>query len=85
MFFVALATTYAMMSVSIQPGSSFAFDTPHRLFDLSGVPRSTGRMFDVSPDGKRFVVAKDATDPTGQQSIIVVSHWFDEVAARMRR
>jgi serine/threonine-protein kinase len=46
---------------------------------------STGRMFDISPDGKRFLTAKPVGSgpAAARPSIVVVSHWFDEVKARM--
>jgi hypothetical protein len=43
-------------------------------------------MFDISPDGKRFLTAKPVGSVAGTRpSIVVVSHWFDEVKARMPR
>ena len=41
-----------------------------------------GRSYDVDPDGKRFLMIKDATagDPSAtRSSIIVVENWFEEL------
>jgi serine/threonine protein kinase len=42
---------------------------------------AVGRPFDISPDGTRFLMLKPLSTTTA--SIAVVSHWFDEVRAKM--
>jgi eukaryotic-like serine/threonine-protein kinase len=76
-----------MMAVPVQAGpSAFTYAKPQPLFDARGYSfTGVGRTFDISADGKRFLMIKDV--PSGnaaaRPSIIVVSHWFDEVKARM--
>jgi hypothetical protein len=44
--------------------------------------RSPGRTYDVSPDGKRFLMIKEAasTNTTSPPpELIVVQHWFEEL------
>jgi hypothetical protein len=45
---------------------------------------NTGRTYDVSRDGQRFLLIKDASagDPT-RPSIIVVQNWFQELQAKV--
>jgi hypothetical protein len=64
--------------VALLPGFPFAqFARP--------VWAKAGRTFDISPDGKRLLMIKNVGGggTTERPSIVVVSHWFDEVKARM--
>ena len=74
-----------MSVVAIQPGPGFTSGTPKVLFDAS--PYYEGyifRSFDVSADGKRFLMVRDvARGGADARSLIVVSHWFDEVKAKL--
>jgi serine/threonine-protein kinase len=85
LFFLNAASR--MMAVPVPAGPSFTYGKPEALFDFTpyfnNVP--TGRTFDISPDGKRFLTTKPVgSGPAGgRPSIVVVSHWFDEVKARM--
>ena len=36
-------------------------------------------MYDVSPDGQRFVAIKNITDDIPTSSLVVVEHWFEEL------
>jgi hypothetical protein len=75
-----------MMAVPVPAGPGFTYGKPEALFDFTPYSNavSTGRMFDISPDGKRFLMAKPVGSVTATRpSIVVVSHWFDEVKARM--
>jgi serine/threonine-protein kinase len=85
LFFVQPTGKAPLMSVKVQAGSSFTYDKPHRLFDTgSYLTRYWFRAFDISPDGQRFVFVKPAgADSTTRPSIVVVSHWSDEVRARL--
>ena len=40
--------------------------------------------YDVSLDGHRFLMIKEAPDTRLPPSITVVSHWFDELRARVK-
>ena len=72
-----------MTSVPIRPGSAFAHERPVGLFPAGQYYVNVARNYDVSSDGKRFLFVKTSTGT--RQSIIVVSHWIDEVRARMTR
>jgi serine/threonine-protein kinase len=48
-----------------------------RYYDGAGL---TGRTFDLSPDGQRFLVIKEGGgDQTTTPPIVVVQHWFEEL------
>jgi hypothetical protein len=71
-----------LLSVSVRTGSGLAFGTPKVV--LEGpyvVPVSAGdRRYDVSPDGKRFLMLEEgATDETPAPEIILVQNWFEEL------
>ncbi len=71
----------ALMAVRMTAGPSFAPGPPVRLFEGSGFSgaggQGSGRTFDVSPDGSRFLMIR-----TGDQSatpLVVVLNWFEEL------
>lgn len=45
------------------------------------MPSPQGRTYDVSPDGRRFLMIKEAGADQGdaRTQIIVVQHWFEEL------
>jgi Tol biopolymer transport system component len=65
-------------------GTSWSTGPPVKLLEPGywSLGRLPGRNFDVSPDGKRFLVVtapKDASPP----ELIVVQHWDQELRARV--
>lgn len=42
------------------------------------------RAYDISPDGRRFLMVKIAPDTAPPPQITIVSHWFDELRARVK-
>ena len=79
-----LGPSGAMMSASVEGGSTFRAGTSTRLFEGSYVlaTNPSGRTYDVSPDGQRFLMVKaaGASDKTSAPtSLIVVEHWFEEL------
>jgi len=83
LFFIGQAPN-RMMSVAIQSGSAFGYGKPQPVFDLTSYPSFglVGRNFDVAPDG-RFLIMKASGNEATHPSIVIVSHWFDELRARM--
>jgi serine/threonine-protein kinase len=70
----------ALMAAPIEPGSAFSSGTPVRLFRgpyFFGGANSIGRTYDVSPDGRRFLIIKP--DPASSNAIAVVQSWFEEL------
>lgn len=70
------------MAVSIQPGSAFSAGNPQLLFEGQYISVLSGRTYDVSPDGRRFLMIKDArpADPAAvPPQLVVVLNWFEEL------
>ena len=44
---------------------------------------NVARDYDVTPDGKGFIMVR-AANTGGLPSIVVVTNWFEEVRAKMR-
>jgi hypothetical protein len=81
----------ALMRVPVTTGSTFAAGTPSRLFDapyfFGPLVVGRGRTYDVSPDGRRFLMIKEgsaATDePAPSARLVLVQHWFEELKRRV--
>ena len=74
----------SVMAAAVKPGSGvFAVGQPRLLFNLRRRPSDSGAIFDVAPDGNRFVVVEPITSfvPTVAH---LVSGWADEVARTTR-
>jgi Tol biopolymer transport system component len=77
----------AVMGVSIMPGSPWKASPPTQLFaatsyTLAGVGTGLSRTYDVSPDGRRFLMMKNSDAPTQTSTaprIVVVQNWFEEL------
>jgi serine/threonine-protein kinase len=77
-----------IMAVPFQPGTTLAFGTPHVVVDGQYLGPRPGRAYDVSPDGKRFLLIKDATPTTSSSSpppsqLVVVLNWSEELKQRV--
>lgn len=71
-----------MMVVPIETEPTFTYRTPQLLFSgRYSVPGSTPN-FDISPNGERFLMIKDAApilEPSARDEITVVLNWFEEL------
>jgi serine/threonine-protein kinase len=71
-----------VMSAAITPGSAFSAGTPTAVVKGAYLSPQTGRMYDVSPDGRRFLLIKEAR-PEGESppppQLIVVQNWTEEL------
>ena len=93
LFYVAAAPEgMTMMAVEYGGGPAFTASRPERLFTLPGRVDLGGvfRHWDVAPDGRRFVVLREAegdaspADPRqGPTRLIYVANWFTELAERV--
>jgi serine/threonine-protein kinase len=84
-----LAATGALMSVRVTRGTTWITGTQTKLFDAhyySGSALNAGRTYDVSPDGRRFLMIKPSggsdSDLTSSM-IVVVFNWLEELKARV--
>ncbi|HMG17808.1 MAG TPA: protein kinase, partial [Gemmatimonadales bacterium] len=74
----------ALTGVRVEGQSSFTIGTPAKILDSSyvwSVPTYAGRMYDISPDGQRFLMLKQSSLPetSAPRSITVVQNWFEEL------
>ena len=71
-----------MMAVQVTTQPAFAASKPSVLFEkeyaASEFP-ATGMAYDVSPDGQRFLMVKEAEQATTPTQINVVLNWFEEL------
>jgi len=67
----------------IPAGASFLWGKPEVLFSFLPYYGGVARTYDVSPDGKRFLLLKTGQTAALHPSITVVSHWVDELRARV--
>jgi len=84
-YFIQQGDSGALMSATVEPGSAFTAGRPTKLFEGNYAAPNAGRQaYDVSPDGQRFLMIKNA-EAEGNVSppqIIVVQH-FDEELKRL--
>ena len=78
-----LDPTGQLMAVSVRTDPSFAFGSPEVVLEesYSAEAGAPGRSYDVSRDGKRFLMIKDAgaNDETSQPELILVQNWLEEL------
>ncbi|HET9387613.1 MAG TPA: protein kinase, partial [Gemmatimonadales bacterium] len=77
-----------VMSVPVQDGASFVAGNPKLVFEGSYLAPNTSRTYDVSPNGERFLMIKEAASSSSNEtsarpSIIVVQGWFEELKRRV--
>ena len=72
-----------MTAVPIEADGSFTFGNPEVVFEQTYFTGSSvrGRTYDISPDGKRFLMIKEGApgDETEQTQLILVLNWFEEL------
>jgi hypothetical protein len=72
--------------VPVKTDAKFERGTPEKVFDAPDLVRAPGgglgRMYDVSADGKQFLMIKEigaADERPPSARIILVQHWFEEL------
>jgi Tol biopolymer transport system component len=72
-----------MTSLALVPGPGFSVGQPKVLFSASPfVIGNNAGVYDVSPDGRRFVMVRPATG-AGESELVVVQNWFEELRGRV--
>ena len=74
------ATQVAMMAAPVTLGASVSVGTPRKLFEGAFLLSSRGRGYDVTADGRRFVMVQpreQASLPATE--IVIVENWFEEL------
>jgi serine/threonine-protein kinase len=74
-----------LMAVRIEPGSNFQAGSPVVVFEGAYPAPLAGRQYSVSPDGRRFLMIKNAAPGANAPppQIIVVQNWFEELKRRV--
>jgi len=75
-----------MMAVAIEPGPTFRPGTPRELFSYRAYG-SLGGSYDVSADGKRFLMITSGADEQGAAAnpeVHFVLEWFEDIRRRVR-
>ena len=70
------------MSVAVEIHTEFKFDAPTRLFQVPYFNSDTalGSLWDISPDGNRFLMLKNSSPESGTQpEIKIILNWFEEL------
>jgi serine/threonine-protein kinase len=85
LFYVAADT---LMAVRVEAGQTWMAGTPQQLFAYPNliIPGLAGRTYDISPDGRRFLVLKlIAVDDTASDRVqlLVVQNWMEELKRRV--
>ena len=73
-----------MMAVQVDVDGGFTFEPPRKLFDgqmYMNIPdRERGvQMYDVHPDGDRFLMVTQPQEQVSQEQIHIVLNWFEEL------
>ena len=79
-----LAADRTIQSVRVDGSSSWRGSTPTKVLQgryLLPSTASPARTFDISLDGKRFLVIKEGSgdDASARQRLIIVDHWPEEL------
>ena len=71
------------MSVSVTPGAAWKATSPAKVIErpIFRTISPSLRTYDVSLDGQRFLMIKDAagSDQSPPPRIVVVQNWFEDV------
>ena len=66
--------------VDVRAANGFTASRPKRILDRSFFARGSGQTYDVSTDGKRFLmIEKDPADTIAPTEIHLVLNWFEEL------
>jgi serine/threonine-protein kinase len=86
LFFVDAANALHVVRVDTS-GPTFVSGPPAKVFDTPYFQPNPQRWYDVSPDGRRFLMIKENTPRRSATpaSMVVVQNWADELKARLSR
>ena len=71
-----------MMAVSVTTSPAFSVGAAQPLFEDRAALEGRGQLYDVTPDGQRFVVVETLGDADAGQALHVVQNWFAEFRNR---
>jgi serine/threonine-protein kinase len=80
-------TSGRLMAVPVRLAPSFEAGNPTKIVEGTFFNNISGRTYDVSSDGQRFLMIKEPTSADASAAppnIVVVEHWIEEVKARVK-
>jgi serine/threonine-protein kinase len=87
LFYLQPGPPVRLMAVPVRTGTAFDRDNPQALFDWPYLVGNSGRTYDVSVDGRRFLALKALVAATEGDAprprIIVVQNWTEELKRRV--
>ena len=75
----------SLVVVSVETDPTFSPGNPEVLFE-DGYLRASGRTYDISPDGQRFLMVSEGSEADGttaETQLVMVTNWFEELEARV--
>ena len=73
-----------LMVAPIDTQGTFTHGTPEFLLSTRGYANRRGpRFYDISPDGRLFLLTKGAADTSTPAQIVVIQDWFEELRERV--
>ncbi len=82
LFFVAASGGSRVMSVQVGPGPAFSATQPKPVVNSPVFTGYSSRSYDVSPDGKRFLIVESTSTGAPATSITVVLNWAKQLERR---
>jgi hypothetical protein len=73
------------LSATVQLGTDLVINPPTLALKYRTIAANDGRHYDVSKNGKRFLVIKDAPSPNGEgvdAPINIILNWADDLKPR---
>ena len=86
LFYESTGADSKFMTVTVSAPAAVAapsFGKPRALFSFEGYDSGALRDYDISLDDQRFLMVKPLPGTGQPRNFIVVSHWLDDVRARM--
>jgi eukaryotic-like serine/threonine-protein kinase len=77
----------ALMSVGIEPGPTWRSTATTQLMKPESIIRpggNPGRVYDISPDGQRFLIIKEPRDSPASSSLVVAEHFDEELRSKFQ-
>ena len=71
-----------LTAAGVQAGQAFAFAAPKAILERRYYSAISGRPYDVSPDGQRFLMIKEGgtgAETSAAPQLIVVLNWLEEL------
>jgi serine/threonine-protein kinase len=73
-----------LAQLSVQSAAGFTASKPKTVLDVQQfLVRSPGRSYDISPDGRRFLMIRESAVAGVQAQLVFVENWFDELRSRL--